>query len=78
MIYTAIFKNNEGGYNYSLYDAPHGFSAAWPPIAKDGEQDDRHLIALVPGNHQVGFEDDHNNSSKPFSQPRRKSIGGAK
>ena len=55
MTYTAIFKNNEGGYSYSIYDAPHGFLAAWSPIAKDGQQDDRHLIALVPGNHQVGL-----------------------
>ena len=71
MIYTAIFEHEEGRYSYDVYDAPHGFAAAWPAIQNDGARDNRCLIAVMPGNHQVGFHNDFINGPAPFSQPRR-------
>ena len=71
MIYTAIFENAEGRYSYDIFDAPHGFSAAWPAIVEGGSVEGRCLVAVIPGNHQVGFYNDYVNGPAPFSQPRR-------
>ena len=74
MIYTAIFQNDEGEYSYDIFDAPPGFSSAWSAIADAGAEDNRCLIAIIPGNHQVGFHNDFVNGPAPFSQPRRLSA----
>ena len=68
MVYTAIFKDNDEKHMYDIYDAPHGFSAAWAAIEADG---DRTLVAIIPGNHQVGFCHNIENGVSPFSQARR-------
>ena len=71
MIYTAIFQNDSGRFSYDVYDAPHGFSSAWSAISEAAVEDGLCLIAVIPGNHQVGFHDNFVNGPGPFSQPRR-------
>jgi hypothetical protein len=62
-----------GTYTYDLFDAPHGFSPAWTTIEYEVKQhhEDRSLVALIPGNQQVGFHDDYINGPSPFCQARK-------
>jgi hypothetical protein len=69
LIYTAIFLDSEQNYTYDLFDAPHGFAAAWHAIAAD--VDDRELIAIIPGNQEVGFLKNIESGPIPFLGPRR-------
>ena len=68
MIYTAIFLDKDGQYVYDLYDAPHGFKASWYAIDLN---DERELVAVIPGNHQIGFRDNLEMQPSPFSQTRQ-------
>ncbi len=56
MIYTAIFLNSANQYGYDIYDAPHSFKSAWSAIKRQMKAGNR-LIALIPGSHEVGYED---------------------
>ena len=72
MVYTAIFQDDQGRFTSDVYDAPHGFSRAWPPIQEDGRKNgNRCLIALIPGSNPVGFHHNPAEALDPFSQPRR-------
>ena len=72
MIYTAIFSHENGSYTYDLFDAPNGFNAAWAAIAAldDQRSIDMSMVALIPGNQQIGFRDNFVNGASPFQQPR--------
>ena len=69
MIYTAIILNSANQYSYDVYDAPHGFHNAWPAIEKQVNRPHR-LIALIPGKHEVAYEDNLSTGQVAFS-PRR-------
>jgi len=73
LTYTAIFVHPNGTHTYDLFDAPHGFSPAWMAIEHEVKQhdEDRSLVALIPGNQQVGFHDDYVNGPSPFCQTRK-------
>jgi len=80
LVYTAIFQDDGGRFTYDLFDAPHGFSSAWAAIDYEIQQHDstRSLVAVIPGNQQVGFHDDYVNGPSPFCQPRKNAAWTAR
>jgi len=72
LIYTAIFAQEDGRYAYNLFDAPNGFNAAWSAIEREVNKQEiaMSLVAIVPGNQQIGFRDNFVNGPSPFQQPR--------
>tara|TARA_Y100001937_G_scaffold27332_1_gene39239 strand:- start:60 stop:293 length:234 start_codon:yes stop_codon:yes gene_type:complete len=63
MIYTVIFQDSLGNLSYEIFRGSPTRSQTWLDAAQSGGANNKCLVAVIPGQHNVYFYSDFANST---------------